>query len=451
MSASKILIVDDEERMRALLERLVRRLGHRADTAGDYPSALAKLRENTYELFITDVRMPGGDGLSLLKEARALDPDIAVVVMTAFGSIPDAVGAMRAGAFDYLEKPFEMETMELLMERALQGRRVARDRDYLLGAVDEESGFGEMVGSSEAIRGPREHIVLAARTRSTVLIRGESGTGKELAARALHRLSVDRDRPLIKVNCAAIPEQLIESELFGHVKGSYTGATGNRVGKFALADQGSIFLDEIGYLPMALQAKLLRVLQEREFEPLGSSELVQVDCRVIAATSVDLEGAVRAGSFREDLFYRINVIPVHLPPLRERLEDLPELVRAILSKLERKLAVRAPEPDPEVLEAFHEYAWPGNVRELENVLERVVVLNPGPRLQLSHLPREIVEASPVPLPEGQSDFRSQVETFEAGLIQASLRETGGRKKEAAERLGITPRNLSYYLSKYKMS
>lgn len=450
MSANKILIVDDEERMRVLLERLARRLGHRTDSAGDYPSALARLRESPCDLLITDVRMPGGDGLSLLREARALDPEIAVVVMTAFGSIPDAVGAMRAGAWDYLEKPFEMEAMELLIERALQGRIVVRDRAYLLGAVDEESGFGEMVGSSEAIRAPREHILLASRTRSTVLIRGESGTGKELAARALHRLSQDHGRPLIKVNCAAIPEQLIESELFGHVKGSYTGATGNRVGKFALADQGSIFLDEIGYLPMPLQAKLLRVLQEREFEPLGSNEVVRVDCRVIAATSVDLEGAVRAGSFREDLFYRINVIPVQLPPLRERLDDLPELVRAVLARLERKLAVRAPEPDPEVLECFREYPWPGNVRELENVLERAVVLNPGPRLGLGQLPREVVEFSRTPLSEGPAGLRAQVEGFESATIRAALHEAGGRKKEAAERLGITPRNLSYYLSKYQI-
>ena len=450
MAARRILIVDDEERMRTLLERLVRRMGHRADSASDGAAAMETLRSRPFDLLVSDMRMPEVDGMTLLRLARELDPEISVVMMTAFGSIPDAVAAIRLGAFDYIEKPFEMEAMELLIERALEGRRMAQDHAYLRRAVEEDHGLGEIVGSSEAVRLPKEHLARAAQSRSTVLIRGESGTGKELAARALHNLSLDRDRPLIKVNCAAMPEQLMESELFGHVKGAYTGALNNRVGKFALADQGSIFLDEIGYLPLPLQAKLLRVLQEREFEPVGSNETVRVDCRVIAASSVDLEAAVSGGSFRKDLFFRINVIPIFLPPLRDRVEDIPELVAAIVARLERRLARRSPHIAPEVIELFQEYGWPGNVRELENVLERMLVLSGDAVVALSHVPRELVQALSGPQGVRAADLRGQVEAFEAGLVREALRETGGKKREAAERLGITPRNLSYYLAKYNI-
>jgi two-component system NtrC family response regulator len=357
---------------------------------------------------------------------------------------------MKLGAYDYLQKPFEVEELLVAVRRALEHQSLSRQHRYLLSEREEDFGHYGIVGKSRAMQEVLRQLELVARSKSTVLITGETGTGKELAARAIHARSAQRDMPLIKVNCAAIPEALLESELFGHVKGAFTGATANRRGRFALADGGTIFLDEIGTLALPVQAKLLRVLQEREFEPVGSERTESVDVRVIAATNRNLRAMVAEGRFQEDLFYRLSVIPVELPPLRERPEDIPLLVEHFLRRHAQRVGRRIDGIEPAALERLAAYRWPGNVRELENAIERAVVLAPGPVVDAASISMAGPPASQGPGVLPSVRLHENVEWAEQESVRRALRQAGGVKKDAAELLGISQRALSYYLGKYKI-
>jgi DNA-binding NtrC family response regulator len=447
-----ILLVDDEERLLKSLGRALRDDGHEVVTAGSADEAAKRLLERGFDLLVVDNRMPGRSGLELIRDlAQAPEGERPqIIMMTAHATVENAIEAMKLGAFDYLQKPFEVDELLVAARRALEHQRLRTQHRYLLSERDEEFGHYGIVGTSGTMRDVISTIERVARTRSTVLITGETGTGKELVARAIHARSAQRAMPLIKVNCAAIPETLLESELFGHVRGAFTGATAGKKGRFALADGGSIFLDEIGTLAPAVQAKLLRAVQEREFEPLGSERTEKVDVRVIAATNRDLPRLVTEGRFLEDLFYRLNVIPLAIPPLRERREDIPLLVEHFLRKHAGRTGLRVDRVDEGALAALTAWDWPGNVRELENTLERAVVLSDGPVIgarQISMLgTRGGADSSPLP----SERIHANVEWAERESVKRALERAGGVKKDAAERLGISQRALSYYLAKYRI-
>jgi len=446
-----ILLVDDEERILKNLGRALRDEGHEVAATTRPSEAQRLLGERTFDLFIVDNRMPERTGLELISDLVAATPEAErpeIVMMTAHATIESAIEAMKLGAFDYLQKPFEVEELLVVARRALEHHRLRTQHRYLLSERDEEFNHYGIIGRSRAIQDLIHKLELVARSKSTILITGETGTGKELAARAIHDRSEQRDMPLIKVSCAAIPEGLLESELFGHVRGAFTGATSNKKGKFALADGGSIFLDEIGTMSPALQAKLLRVLQEREFEPLGAERSQSVDVRVIAATNRDLRKMVADGAFLEDLYYRLSVIPIEIPPLRERLEDVPALVEHFIRKHEQRTGKRVERIEDEAMRQLREYGWPGNVRELENTLERAVVLSTGPVIQAAELSMQgAMAAAPAPALPSQR-LHDNVEWAERESVCRALRSASGVKKDAAEILGISQRALSYYLAKY---
>jgi len=445
-----ILLVDDEEKILKSLGRALRDEGHEVVAAPGAREAQRVLTTRPFDLLVVDNRMPEKTGLELIRElvsstAEGERPQI--VMMTAHATVESAIEAMKLGAFDYLQKPFEVEELLVVARRALEHQRLRTQNRYLLSEREEEFDHYGIVGRSRAIQEVIRQLELVAQARSTVLITGETGTGKELVARAIHDRSAQREMPLIKVNCAALPEGLLESELFGHVKGAFTGATTSKKGKFALADGGTIFLDEIGTMSPAVQAKLLRVLQEREFEPLGAERTEKVDLRVIAASNRDLRRMVTDGRFLEDLFYRLSVIPIHIPPLRERREDIPALTDHFIRKHNQRTGKRTEKVEDAVLDSFRGYDWPGNVRELENTIERAVVLSPGPvitRREISLL--GVTEATPVGLPSLK--LHQNVDWVERETIQRALQRAAGIKKDAADLLGISQRALSYYLAKH---
>jgi len=447
-----VLLADDEEGILKTLGRALREEGHAVTSTTSAAEAARLLADRSFDVFVVDHRMPGLTGLELVREIAA-QPEAErpqVIMMTAHATIENAIEAMKLGAYDYLQKPFEVEELLVAVRRALEHQSLTRQHRYLLSEREEDFDHYGIVGHSRAIEDVLRQLELVARSKSTILITGETGTGKELAARAIHARSAQHDRPLIKVNCAAIPEALLESELFGHVKGAFTGATANRRGRFTLADGGTIFLDEIGTLSPSVQARLLRVLQEREFEPVGSERTESVDVRVIAATNLDLRAMVADGRFQEDLFYRLSVIPIDLPPLRERREDIPLLVEHFVRKHAQRMVRRIDAVEPAALERLSAYSWPGNVRELENAVERAVVLATGPVLDAASI--SITEPLPGPSAGGLPSARlhENVEWAERESVRRALRQAGGVKKEAAEILGISQRALSYYLGKYKI-
>jgi two-component system response regulator AtoC len=443
-----ILLVDDEEKILKALGRALREAGHEVATTASAREAQRLLAERTFDLFVVDNRMPEMTGLELIRELAA-SPEAErpqVVMMTAHATVENAIEAMKLGAFDYLQKPFEVEELLVVCRRALEHQRLRTHHRYLLTEREEDFNHYGIVGRSPAMQELIRKLELVAQSKSTVLVMGETGTGKELVARAIHDRSAQRDMPLIKVNCAAIPDGLLESELFGHVRGAFTGASSTKKGKFALADGGTIFLDEIGTLSAPLQAKLLRVLQEREFEPLGAERTQQVDLRVIAATNRDLRKRVAEGRFEEDLFYRLSVIPIEIPPLRERREDIRPLVDHFLAKHRQRTGKHIEGIAEAALEALQAYDWPGNVRELENAMERAVVLSQGTVIEASEISMHGVtsELSPT-IPS--LNLRQNLEWMERQTVQQALQKAGGLKKRAAELLGISQRALSYYLSK----
>jgi DNA-binding NtrC family response regulator len=451
-SPGSILIVDDEAKIRELLRRALVEEGHDVVSLDSAAAARALLGTRFFDVLLIDNLMPDGTGLDLIRHLTETVPEgerPQILMMTAHATVESAIAAMKLGALDYLQKPFDIDELLVVVTRALEHQRLRTQHGYLIAERDEEFNHYGIVGRGRLMQEVIRTTGLVAQTKSTVLIIGETGTGKELVARAIHARSAERDRPLIKVNCAAIPETLLESELFGHVKGAFTGATANKKGRFALADGGTLFLDEIGTMSTALQAKLLRVLQEREFEPLGSEKSQRVDVRVIAATNRDLRQMVSEGRFQEDLYYRLNVIPITLPALRERREDIPVLVEYFIDKHAQRAGKRMEGLDDGVLARLQAYEWPGNVRELENAIERAVVLAPAGRITLQAL---LMPGAPSTSPSSVPSLllRQNLDWAERETVRRALDASHGVKKDAAELMGISQRALSYYLSKHRI-
>jgi len=447
-----VLLVDDEEKILKRLGRALRDEGHDVVEAGSARDAQKQLAQRAFDLFVVDNVMPGMTGLELLRDVFAALPEPErpqVVMMTAHGSTQIVREAFKLGVEDFLEKPFEVDELLGLARRAVRSRRQQTEKQYLISERDAEFNHYGIVGRSRAMQDVITRAGLVAETKSTVLITGDTGTGKEMVARLIHHRSAQREMPLIKVNCAAIPDTLLESELFGHVRGAFTGATMTKRGKFALADGGSIFLDEIGTMSPAIQSKLLRVLQEREFEPLGAERTQRVDVRVIAATNRDLKQMVSDGKFQEDLYYRLNVIPIEIPPLRERREDIPVLVEHFVDKHRQRTGKKIDRVDDGVTAALERYDWPGNVRELENTIERAVVLTTGTVISAAAISLVgAASSSSAGLPSMR--LHQNLEWVERETIRRALEQAGGVKKDAAELMGISQRALSYYLAKYRI-
>ena len=447
-----ILLVDDEEKILKTLGRALRDAGHDVMETTSPRQAQRLLAERTFDLFVVDNVMPELGGLDLIREFVGATPEgerPQILMMTAHATVESAIEAMKLGALDYLQKPFEIDELLVVVRRALEHQQLRTEYRYLVSERDEQFGHYGIIGRSRAMEEVIRRAEMVAETKSTVLITGETGTGKELVARAIHDRSAQREMPLIKVNCAAIPETLLESDLFGHVRGAFTGATTTKKGKFALADGGTIFLDEIGAISLTVQSKLLRVLQEREFEPLGAERTEQVDLRVIAATNRDLRQMVAEGKFQEDLFYRLNVIPIAIPPLRERRDDIPALIDHFVAKHARRTGRRFDRIDDGVLASLQQYDWPGNVRELENTIERAVVLSAGPTIAARAV-SVLGAAAPQTTGLPSLKLRQNTEWVERETIRRALESAGGVKKDAAELMGISQRALSYYLSKYRL-
>jgi DNA-binding NtrC family response regulator len=447
-----ILLVDDEEKILKALGRALRAAGHEVIETTSPRDAQRLLAERDFDVMLVDNVMPQLSGLDLIREYVASTPEgerPQILMMTAHATVESAIEAMKLGALDYLQKPFEIDELLVVVTRAIDHQRLRTEYRYLRSERDEQFDHYGIIGRSRVMEEIIQRAERVAETKSTVLITGETGTGKELVARAIHNRSAQRDMPLIRVNCAAIPESLLESELFGHVRGAFTGAATTKKGKFALADGGTIFLDEIGTMSPALQSKLLRVLQEREFEPLGSERTEKIDVRVIAATNRDLRQMVAEAKFQEDLFYRLNVIPIELPPLRERRDDIPPLVDHFLKKHAQRTGRRIERIDDGVLAQLQQYDWPGNVRELENVIERAVVLSTGPVITARAIS---VLGSAAPPSSGLPSLklRQNIEWVEKETIRRALESARGIKKDAAELMGISQRALSYYLAKYRL-
>ena len=449
---ASILIADDEEKILTPLRRALEREGYDVVATTRGREARRLLNERIFDVLVVDNLMPDLSGLDLVRDVTASVPEAdrpQIVMMTAHATVESAIAAMKLGARDYLQKPFDVDELIVVVAHAVEHQRLRTHHRYLISERDEEFDHYGIVGRSRVIQDVIAKAERVAETKSTVLIMGETGTGKELLARAIHHRSAQRHMPLIKVNCAAIPDTLLESELFGHVRGAFTGAASNKKGKFALADGGTIFLDEIGTMSPSLQAKLLRVLQEREFEPLGAERSQKVDVRVIAATNRDIKRLVEDGRFLEDLFYRLNVIPLVLPPLRERREDIPVLVEHFLHKHAHRSGRKIDEIREEALARLNAYDWPGNVRELENTIERAVVLSRGPVIEAQDITMPgVIGPAPAGLPS--QELRSNVEWAERQSVQQALVRAGGVKKDAATLLGISQRALSYYLAKYRV-
>ena len=444
---SKILIVDDDKATR---EGLALALGrdHAVLTAADAEAALRALTDNAVDLVLTDLRMPGRDGLSLLRDIIASHPGLPVILLSAYGSVESAVEAMRDGAVDFLTKPVNLDHLELVVRRALRQKNLERQNARLRAQLAGRTALDRIIGSSEAMLAVRERIEQVAPTPATVLIQGPSGTGKELVARALHALSPRADKPFVAVHCAALAPSLLESELFGHVKGAFTGATEDRKGRFEIADGGTLFLDEISEIDLATQVKLLRVLETRTVEPVGSATPVPVDIRLVAATNRDLRAWVEAGKFREDLYFRLNVVDINLPPLRERQGDLPLLCDAFVREFNPQLGRGILGVAPDAMAALAAYPWPGNVRELRNAIERMMVLAHSDHLTLEDVPRNIREGRAAPAAPAPEAPAAPAEPEEATLIRRALFETHGNRTAAAKRLGIPLRTLYRRIKTY---
>ncbi len=452
---SRILIIDDEQSMRDFLSIMLKKEGYDVIAAGNGEDALKAINDEIFDLIITDVKMPGTDGIEVLKTVKEISPETIVIMITAFATAEAAVEAMKLGAYDYITKPFKVDEIKLIIHKALEKHSLRRENILLRREIESRAGFDNFIGKSEPMQTIFSLIRQVADTKSTIMITGESGTGKELVARAVHFLSSRKNGPFVTVNCGALPETLLESELFGYMKGSFTGAISNKQGLFEAANGGTIFLDEISATTPALQIKLLRVLQEREFKRVGGTADIRVDVRVIAASNRDLMSEISKGSFREDLFYRLNVIPIHLPALRDRKEDIPLLVEFFLKKFSSGRGAKKITPD--AMKLLISCRWPGNVRELENTIERLVILAPGDTVQVEHMPdglKNIVpysELVPSDIPDAGLDLEVILESVEKALLRKALEKTGGVKTEAAKLLGLTFRSFRHRLQKYESS
>lgn len=446
-----LLIVDDEKNYLVVLEALLSPEGYEIMTSDKAQDALRLLREADVDLVLTDMKMPGMSGMELLEEAKKIKPEVPVIMMTAYGTIELAVEAMKKRAYDYITKPFQNEELKLTLRKALENYRLVKENRRLSEALSERHGYRNIVGKSKPMLKVYELIGKVAQSKASVLITGPSGTGKELIAKAIHYESPRKDSPFISVNCGALAETLLESELFGHEKGAFTGAIAMKKGRFELADGGTLFLDEIGDMSFPLQVKLLRILQEMEFERVGGTKTIKVDVRVLSASNRNLKEDVASGVFREDLFYRLNVIHIEVPSLRERMED----VRLLVTHFIEKYGGRKTELTPQAWEALYAYSWPGNIRELENVIERAVVLNSGGLIDLKDLPAEFTKA------KGDLDvdrfippealLQSTLEEIEEKLIRRALKQSGNVQSHAAEQLGITKSLIQHKMKKYNIS
>ena len=451
MAKTRVLVIDDEDLMREYVEEALTRLGHQVESASSGQAGLDALKQGAFDVVVTDLKMAPMDGLQVLRSVQADSPGTHCIVMTAYGTVETAVTALKEGAADYIMKPFSPDELELAIERALERRRLTEENRYLRDEVNQAYDFQSMVGASPAMKKVYETIKKVAQSKATVLIRGESGTGKELVARAIHYSSPRRDNPFIKVNCAALSAGLLESELFGHEKGSFTGAHDRKIGRFELADRGTLLLDEISEISGELQPKLLRALQEREFERVGGTRPIQVDTRIIATSNRNLEQAVEEGAFREDLFFRLNVIPIHLPPLRERRDDIPILMDYFLKRFNAENGRTIEGFSDDAQKLFLSYEWPGNVRELQNALERAVVLAGESVLESEHFNFDGValttrrdNPNEVSVPIGTT-----VAEMEKELIMKTLGYCRENRTRAAELMGISVRTLRNKLKEYR--
>ena len=449
---SRILVVDDESLMREFISESLSSKGYEVDAAENGAKALELINSETYDLILTDFKMPKVTGMDVLRKAVEKMPGVKVVIMTAYGTIENAVEAMKIGAFDYITKPFGVEEVLLLVKRALEFKNLEEENRKMHTELEDKYGYKSMVGESPAMKKVFELIQTISQSRSTILVTGNSGTGKELVARAIHYTSPRKSGPFVKINCAALPSELMESELFGHEKGAFTGAIKRYHGRFERANGGTLLLDEISEMSPVLQAKLLRVLQEREFEPVGSSETITVDVRIIATTNRNLEVLINEGKFREDLFYRLNVISIHLPPLKVRINDIPLLANAFLDRYNRENGKAIEGIADEVFESWKLYPWPGNVRELENTIERAVVLCTGKILEMSDVSAPTQSTANIPGTESTMLSTNvtgmTIAEMERELILKTLEVQGGNRTTTAEILGISVRTLRNKLAEY---
>jgi DNA-binding NtrC family response regulator len=439
---NRILIIEDEPSMRLGMSHLLSSSGYGVKVCADGAEGISVIEKESFDLVITDLKLPHHDGLTILNRVKRVSPATGVIIMTAYAEVRTAVQAIKDGAFDYIAKPFSNEELLITVDRFLQFRSLERQLSLLRSSFPEKACFEHMIGVSGVMRDVFDRIDSVAGTDVPVLIQGESGTGKELVANAIHNLSVRKDNPYIKINCAAIPESLFETELFGHERGTFTGATETRKGKFEMANGGSIFFDEIGEMPLGLQPKLLRIIEDHTLTRLGSGEPIKVDVRGIYATSKNLKEVIRGGGFREDLFYRINVVPIVLPPLRERREDIPCLIEFFVRYFGKTFSKSELKMTPSAYDALISYHYPGNVRELKHAIERAVLLSKNGLVDLKDLPEEFsVVSMPVNVVPGKATLESNIVALEKQMIIDALRETNGRKNEASKRLGISRKVL----------
>ncbi|MBM4306691.1 MAG: sigma-54-dependent Fis family transcriptional regulator [Deltaproteobacteria bacterium] len=452
MIPKRILIVDDEESFRNVLTVILKKEGYEVEGAANGEEGLSKVASTEFDHVLCDIRMPQMDGLEFLQASKKAGTEAPIIMMSAYGTVDTAIEAMKLGAYDYISKPFKPDEIILTLKKAEERERLRKENELLRKEVKKEYSFENIVSKNEKMNKIFEIIRKVAPYKSTILITGESGTGKELVAKAIHYHSDRAKRLFVPVNCGAIPENLLESELFGHVKGAFTDAIRTKKGLFEEADEGTIFLDEIGELPSQLQVKLLRVLQEGEIRRVGESKSIQVDVRIIAATVKDLAREVNEGRFREDLFYRLNVLHIYIPPLRERKEDIPLLLQHFINKHNQTLNKNVKDVESKAIESLMNYKWSGNVRELENTIERAVVLTDGERIEIDHLPFEIQnfqnEVPMVPMAEEEYSIKKASRMLEMGLIRKALRKTKGNHTQAARLLEISHRALLYKIKDY---
>jgi two-component system response regulator PilR (NtrC family) len=458
MIKDKILVADDEQSMREFLDIMLKKEGYKVSLASNGEEVVKLVDNDLFDLVLLDIRMPKLDGISALKKIKAIAPETIVIMITAYASADTAIKAMKEGAYDYITKPFKVEEIKLIIKNALEKKNLQKENILLKQVVRDRYHFGNIIGQSPKMMVLYDLLEKVSPTKTNILIAGESGTGKELVAKAIHYNSVRKEKPFVTLNCGAIPESLIESELFGHMKGAFTDAIATKKGLFEVADEGTIFLDEISELPLLMQVKLLRVLQDKEFKRVGGTEDIRVDVRIISATNKDLEEAVKEKHFREDLFYRLNVIQIKLPPLRDRKEDIPILAGHFLKKYSEELNKNILKTSPEALQILLNYEYPGNVRELQNIIERAVALESSQELTVHNLSSYLSEQPllrkgpiDIEIPNEGIDLEKMVEDLERTLLLKALDKTKGIKKKAAELLRINFRSMRYRLEKYGLN
>jgi DNA-binding NtrC family response regulator len=448
MEKARIMVIDDEESMCKFMQIMLKKEGYGVSSAQSGKEALEELQNSHYDLVIADLMMPEMNGLELLSKVKSIDPELNFIVMTAYASVDTAIEALKKGAFDYIAKPFKVDELKITIKKSLEQKRIVKENLDLKRQLKKEFSLDSFIGDTPEIIEMKKLVEKVALTDSTVLIQGESGTGKELVAKAIHHHSRRADKPFVTINCAALPETLLESELFGHTKGAFTGAIKDKEGLFFVADGGTFFLDEVGVISQAIQVKLLRVLEEKEITPVGSTKPIQVEVRLIAATNADLEQEVKLGNFRADLFYRLNVIPIHIPTLRERKDDIKLLTFYFIKKYCEKLQIKEKSISDEAMNKLLSYSWPGNARELENTMERVILLAKDDEVKIKDLPENILSGEAVKLIEETRPETPSLETIEKSYIYWVLQRADWQKSKAAQILGIDSSTLYRKIEKY---